>query len=55
MSAVDICSYIAQVRGGSGNSGSVVSGSLASPILPRGGRRKERGDEANETESRSDL
>jgi ZIP family zinc transporter len=43
------------MRGGSGNSDSVVSGRLASPTPPRGGRREERGDEANETESRGDL
>ena len=42
-------------RGGSGNSDSVVSGRLASPPPPRGGRREERGNETNETESRSDL
>ena len=42
-------------RGGSGNSDSVVSGSLASPTPLRGGRRKERGDEANTTESWGDL
>ena len=33
----------------------MVSGSLASPTPPRGGLREERGDEENETESRSDL
>ncbi len=42
-------------RGGSGNSDSMVSGSLASPTPPGGGEPKERGDEENETESRSDL
>ncbi|MBM4127510.1 MAG: TolC family protein, partial [Nitrospira sp.] len=44
-----------RVRGGSGNSDSVVSGSLASPMSPRGGEPEEQGDEENETESRSDL
>jgi len=34
---------------------SVISGSLASPTPVRGCRPKERGDEENETESRSDL
>lgn len=43
------------VRGGSENSDSVISGSLASPTPPRGGLREERGDEENETESRGDL
>ena len=42
-------------RGGSGNSDSVISGSLASPTPRRGGRRKERGDETNTTESRGDV
>ena len=42
-------------RGGSGNSDSMISGSLASPTPPRGGEPKERGDEENETESRSHL
>jgi hypothetical protein len=42
-------------RRGSRNSDSKVCGSLASPTPPRGGRRKERGDEANETESWGDL
>ena len=42
-------------RGGSGNSDSMISGSLASPRPPKGGIRKERGDETDETESRSDL
>ena len=41
-------------RGGSGNSDSVVSGSLASPTPGRGGNREERGDEEDETESRGD-
>jgi len=40
-----------EVRGGSGNSDRVVSGSLASPTSPGGGKPKERGDEANETQS----
>ena len=43
------------LRGGSGNSDSVVSGSLASPTPGRGGNRKERGDEEDETESRGDV
>ena len=42
-------------RGGSGNSDSVISGSLASPKPPSGGDTKERGHETHETESRSDL
>ncbi len=42
-------------RGGSGNSDSVVSGSLASPKSPRGGDIQERGDEANTTESRGHV
>lgn len=42
-------------RGGSRNSDSVISGSLASPTPPEGGDTKERGDEENETESRGDL
>jgi len=33
----------------------MLSGSLASPTPPGGGGPKERGDEENETESRSDL
>ncbi len=44
-----------RVRGGSGNSDSVVSGSLASPKSPRGGDIQERGDEANTTESRGHV
>lgn len=44
-----------EVRGGFGKSDSVISGSLASPRPPRGGQREERGNETNETESRSDL
>ena len=43
------------VRGGSGNSDSVISGSLASAKPPRGGDTKERGNEEDETEPRSDL
>lgn len=43
------------LRGGSGNSDSVVSGSLASRKPPGGGGPKERGNETHETESRSDL
>ena len=46
---------LANIRGGSGNSDSVISGSLASPIPPRDGRRKERGDEASEAESWGNL
>ena len=42
-------------RGGSGNSDSVISGSLASPAPPGGGDTKERGNETDETESRSSL
>ncbi|WHZ25495.1 MAG: Mobile element protein [Nitrospira sp.] len=42
------------LRGGSGNSDSVRSGSLASPKPPSGGVQKEQGDEENTTESRSD-
>ncbi|QOJ33713.1 MAG: hypothetical protein HRU82_01545 [Nitrospira sp.] len=42
-------------RGGSGNSDSVISGSLASAKPPRGGDTKERGNEEDETEPRSDL
>ena len=42
-------------RGGSGNSDSVISGSLASPRPSRGGEPKERGDEENATESRGHL
>jgi transposase len=38
-------------EGGSGNSDSVVSGSLASPKPPGGGEPEERGDEENTTES----
>jgi hypothetical protein len=42
-------------RGGSGNSDSMISGSLASPSPPGGGAPKERGNETYETESRSHL
>ena len=42
---------IALLREGSGNSDSVLSGSLASPKPPEGGEPEEHGDEANETES----
>ena len=42
-------------RGGSGNSDSVLSGSLASPTPPKGGEPEERGDEENETESWRDV
>ena len=44
-----------RIRRGSGNSDSVLSGSLASPRPPRGGDTKERGDEENETESRGHV
>jgi glycosyltransferase involved in cell wall biosynthesis len=44
-----------KLRGGSGNSDSVISGSLASRTPPGGGEPKELGNEADETESRSDL
>ncbi len=43
------------LRGGSGNSDSVVSGSLASPKPPGGGEPEERGDEENTTESQGDV
>ena len=36
-------------RGGTGNSGSVISGSLALPKLPGGGKPEERGDEEIKT------
>lgn len=42
-------------RGGPGNSDSVRSGRMASPKLPAGGGPEERGDDANTTESRSDV
>jgi len=42
-------------RGGSGNSDSMISGSLASPKPPGGGELEERGDEENTTESQSDV
>jgi hypothetical protein len=42
---------LAQQRGGSGNSDSVISGSLASPKSPSGGEPEERGHEKNTTES----
>ena len=42
-------------RGGSANSDSVISGSLASRKPPGGGEPKERGNETNETESWSEL
>ena len=48
-------SFERDLREGSGNSDSVVSGSLASPKPPGGGEPEERGDEENTTESRSDL
>ena len=44
-----------QERGGSGKSDSMLSGTLASPTPPNGGRREERGHEENETESRGDV
>ncbi len=43
------------LRGGSGNSDSVIRGSLASPTPPKGGEPEERGDEENETESWRDV
>ena len=43
------------VRGGSGNSDSVLSGSLASPKPPAGGEPEERGNEKNTTESRGHV
>ena len=46
---------ILAIREGSGKSISVIRGSLASRTPPSGGEPKERGDEVNETESRSDL
>ena len=42
-------------RGGSGNSDSVISGSLASPKPPGGGEPEERGNEENTTESRGHV
>lgn len=42
-------------RGGSGNSTSVLSGSLASSASLRGGYPKVRGNAANTTKSRSNL
>ena len=42
-------------RGGSGNSDSVLSGSLASPKPPAGGEPEERGNEKNTTESRGHV
>ena len=42
---------MAAPRGGHGNSGSVISGSLALPKVPGDGKPEERGDEANETQS----
>ena len=43
------------LRGGSGKWDSVMSGGLASRPPPDGGEPKERGNEENTTESRSDL
>jgi hypothetical protein len=42
-------------RRGSGNLDNVVSGSLASPEPPTDGEADERGNEANETESRAHV
>ena len=42
-------------REGSGNSDSVLRGSLASPKPPDGGEPEEHGDEENETESRRGI
>lgn len=47
--------FVPRDREDSRNSGSMLSGSLASPIPPAGGQPKERGDETHQTESRSDL
>ena len=44
-----------EVRGGFGNSDSVLSGSLASPKPPGGGEPEERGNEENTTESRGHV
>jgi hypothetical protein len=44
-----------QIRGGPGNSDSVISGSLAEPTPPKGGEPEERGDEENETKSRCGI
>ena len=41
--------------GGPGNSDSVIRGSLASPTPPKGGEPEDRGDEANETQSRGGI
>ncbi len=43
------------VTGGSGNSDSVLRGSLASPTPRGGGTPEEQGDEANETQSRASF
>jgi hypothetical protein len=42
-------------RGGSGNSDSVIRGSLASPKPPEGGEPEEHGNEENETQSRGTV
>jgi hypothetical protein len=51
----DFYSAYDSIRGGSGNSDSVLSGSLASPTPGRGGNREERGDEEDETQSWGDV
>ena len=43
------------VRGGPGNSDSVLSGRLASPKPPAGGEPEEHGDEENEAESQRNI
>ena len=53
--SLDQVREISAARGGSGNSDSVVSGSLASPKPPGGGEPEERGDEENTTESQGDV
>ena len=49
------CGGLVGQRGGSGNSDSVISGSLASLKPPDGGAPEEQGHEENETESRRDA
>lgn len=46
-----ILEFLESIRGGSGNSDSVISGSLASPEPLASGEPEEHGDEENETES----
>src|SRR5438309_6593511 len=55
---VNLCQnpgIVYSLRRGPGNSDSVISGSLASPKPPGGGKPEERGDEENETQSRGHL